>query len=258
LHSAAKIKKKYGLASVIVCRHTLEHVPEPFSFLQAMRLLLADDGMLFLETPSAYGITHDLHGHELWDEHLHIFLPHNLELLVRRAGFRIDKQLIQPYRGIDNILFWCKPIKQNSKKISHPASVPKNEQEVRLCQGFASRWKALRKKIISDASSWPKPIISIGASHPQFNFLLFTDLGKEVDYLVDDDPAKIGQYVPLPQPVKVISTDQLFEGNIEGNTPGTILLTAFGYDCWMEKIQKHFTSKGTRFIEPYPKTLSKS
>lgn len=252
LDSAGKIKKKYGLASVIICRHTLEHVPEPFSFLQAMRLLLADEGMLFIETPSAYGITHDLHGHELWDEHLHIFLLHNLEMLILRAGFRIDEKLIQHYQGVDNLLVWCKPIKSNSKKIRCRASYS-HQQEVRLCQSFASRWKAFCKQIILDASSWPRPIVGIGASHPQSNYLLFTGLGEQASLLVDDDPAKIGHYVPLPQPVKVISTAQLFEGKM----PGTVLLTAFGYESWMNKIRKHFASKGTRFIEPYTKTLPK-
>jgi len=246
LSSAVKIKKKHGLASVVVCRHTIEHVPNPLDFVKAIRTLLYDDGILFIETPASQEVTHNLHGYELWDEHLHIFTPENLDLLLYRTGFSKDMQQIRHYKGITNILVWAKP---NLKSLENKHLLSKASLEVEFCKSFNSRWSDFCKQKMLELKKWKKPIACIGASHPQSNFLIFTNIGKYVSFLIDDDPVKIGKFVPIPKPVPVISTEQLFKGE----PPGTIILGAFGYDDWMNKIQKHFISKKVLFVEPYPK-----
>ena len=62
--SAGRILKKHGPASVVVCRHVVEHTTDPNEFLRAISTILKPDGMLILETPNSDGILRELRCHE--------------------------------------------------------------------------------------------------------------------------------------------------------------------------------------------------
>lgn len=241
------ICKEYGQASVIICRHVLEHVQNPFDFLLAIQTLLKKDGILFIEVPNAHGITKKLFGHELWDEHLHSFTPENLSLLIQRAGFKVERTLLKSHQKsshASNILQWCRP--KITDNYQNPILVPLYP-DVELCRSFADRWKLLCKQILNDLPNWQRPIICIGASHPQTNFLIFTGLGHQIDFLIDDDKTKIGRYLPVPKPVLIISSIQF----INDNMYGTVVRTAFGYDDWMDRLVEPLIDAGIRIISPY-------
>lgn len=240
---ALKIQEKWGLASLVVCRHTLEHVPDPRALLLAMRSLLAQDGILLIEVPDAEVITHNLQGQELWDEHLHYFRVDNLSLILANTGFRVEEIQQIPQRSSSNIIGWCRLSPSDRETIS---PLTQNPSAVEACRRFRPHWLSLSDRLLEAKSHWKKPIVAIGASHLQSNFLQFTQLGSSLDLLIDDDPHKLGRYVPLPQPVRVISTAQL----LNGATPGTIIRTAFGYDQWMDKICQPLGQKGVQIIEP--------
>jgi SAM-dependent methyltransferase len=241
---AKAIRDDYGSAHAVVCRHTLEHVPDPYSFLQAMRSLLAENGILLLEVPNARAVTHELRGHELWDEHLHIFTPENLAMLSSRAGFATSSILVWPHRDTTNILFWATLQSPLSQEISAPQGCA---EDVQLCQGFEPRWRALSRNVAGEVSRGKKPIGMIGASHPQSNYALFTGVSPSIDLVVDDDPRKVGRYVPLPQPVKVLSTAQF----LDKQTPATMLRTAFGYEEWMDTLLAPLVATGINVVKPY-------
>jgi SAM-dependent methyltransferase len=241
---AGKIRQKYGAIPLVFCRHTLEHVPHPQELLLAMRLLLDEGGILFIEVPDTQPILQELKGHELWDEHLHYFTVENLSLLLYRSGFQVEEIQVMPHLSSGNILSWCSKSEAEKENLADFSTCTAN---VELCRSFPERWSLLRQKLHAQLPNWTKPIVAIGAAHSQSNFLLFTELGEHIDILVDDDPVKVGKYVPLPQPVPVISTAQL----LSSSPPGTILRTAFGYDTWMNKICHSLAKMGSQIIEPY-------
>jgi hypothetical protein len=100
-------------------------------------------------------------------------------------------------------------------------------------------------------ASCPTPIAAIGASHPQSNYLLFTNLGPLISALVDDDPVKAGRSVPVPQPVPVLSSAQF----IAADPPGAVLRTAFGYEDWMDRMLAPLVTGNVRVIRPYAPSL---
>ena len=242
------IRMKHGPARAVICRHTLEHVPNPSGFLENMRQLLADEGILFVEVPSSHTIIHDLYGYELWDEHLHIFSPENLSQAVSRAGFEVLSFEAWPLRGTENILLWA--------IVKPPASLSSCQysSDLNACAGFMAHWSRFSRNLDGSLAGIEGAISAIGASHPQSNFLLFTKLGNRIDQLIDDDPLKIGRFVPLPKSVPVISSKQHLM-----MPPAAIVLSAFGYDQWMNSIIEDFICKDVRIIRPYsPRGLFES
>jgi SAM-dependent methyltransferase len=243
--TAMRIREQYGAAGAVICRHTLEHTPDPVELLRAMRLLLRKGGALFIEVPDARNVTRLMRVHELWEEHLHYFTLDNLPLLLSRTGLVIDEAVRIPYRGTVNLLIWCR---DDSREAEQVASSTDHSADLADCRDFGAHWSKLRQRIMSCTRNWPKPVVFIGISHPQSNYLLFSGLGHQIDYLVDDDPSKIGRYAPVPQPVPIISTAQL----ISDYAPGTLVRGAFGYTEWMDYIGQALAPRDVLVIEPYP------
>jgi len=244
--TAAAVLQEQGASRAVICRHTLEHVPRPLEFLQAIRSVLAPDGIAFIEVPDARPITRDLRGHELWDEHLHIFTPANLQLIMRRAGFSVVRCNAWPERSDINLLLWGKAdagLYQNNP----PDSTAAPASEIQLCREFEECWKAFSARLQVDSASWPRPVYMLGASHPQTNFVHFTGLESSIDAFIDDNPAKANLLVPLAHPVPIFPASKL----LEGPAPGTILRGAFGYEDWMDRATALLAFQDTTILKPY-------
>jgi SAM-dependent methyltransferase len=251
--TAAAVLQEHGAARAVICRHTLEHVPRPLEFLQAIRSILAPDGIAFIEVPDARPITHDLRGHELWDEHLHIFTPANLQLIMRRAGFSILRCNAWTERSDINLLLWARADAGPSQN-SLPDSAAAPASEIQLCREFEKRWKAFSSRLQVEAASWPCPVYMLGASHPQTNFVYFTGLESSIDAFIDDNPAKANLLIPLARPTPIFPASKL----LEGPAPGTILRGAFGYEEWMDRATAPLSCGPAMVARPYGFSLLQS
>jgi len=237
--TARAITSRRGRAKVVVCRHTLEHVPDPVSLLQSMRQLLDEEGMLFVEVPDSTTIFDNLRGYELWDEHVHGFTTSSLEVALERAGLEAARTLVLTHRHARNVLAWAHPtVTRRQKTRSNGASVQLGS--------FARRWRDYAKSLAVEAESWKRPVLAIGASHPQTNFLLFTGLGQHTCGFIDDDQSKIGLYAAVPEPQPIFSSAQISE-KFES---ATILMTAFGYEAWMQELRKTLPPAKYQFVDP--------
>ena len=80
-------------ADVVVCRHVIEHVPEPMALLRSLRAALGHSPgvRVFFETPCVEWI---LRNRVLWDffyEHCSLFTAGSLSLAFRCAGFAVER-----------------------------------------------------------------------------------------------------------------------------------------------------------------------
>jgi len=80
-------------ADVVICRHVIEHVPEPLELLNSVRHALSKSpsAYVFFETPTVEWM---LRNKTFWDffyEHCSIFTAQSLTTAFQRAGFRVDQ-----------------------------------------------------------------------------------------------------------------------------------------------------------------------
>ena len=80
-------------ADVVVCRHVIEHVPDPTQLLRAVRSALtnAPHARVFFETPCVDWI---LRNRVVWDffyEHCSLFSSASLRLAFERTGFMVER-----------------------------------------------------------------------------------------------------------------------------------------------------------------------
>lgn len=92
--------------SLVVCRHTLEHIPDPGSFLRQIRAALPPDVPVYLEVPDLRWI---LENHAFWDfcyEHCNYFTAESLAFIAQLAGFRVVSAGV----GFGNQYLWLEAI----------------------------------------------------------------------------------------------------------------------------------------------------
>jgi methylation protein EvaC len=225
-----KLLAEYGPARAVICRHTLEHVPHPAAFVAALAQCLdGDQALALVEVPDGSAIPDLLNVYEFWDEHLFYFSQNNLMRLLQRAGLEVTETAVQQHLETRNLLAWCK--KANTVGVQ-----PFGSQDaacVALWQSLPARWEAFKAGFTQALSKTPGPVYAIGASHSQTNLVNYAGVGKQVDFFIDDDAAKVGRLPPVAETRNVIISTKDFEVSAKG---GTIIKTGFGYENWTQKL----------------------
>ena len=243
---SAGIVQKFGMPRAIVCRHTVEHVPDPFTFVAAMRTCIAEkDGVLLIELPDGSAIPELLNVYELWDEHLCYFSSENAALMLARAGFAVTENLSYPYLDTRNIVLWAHPGQVQSEIASDQRR--HLEKRIELWRKMPGAWRRVTTEMERQLRAAPKPVYSVGASHSQTNFFGFADLGGSVDFMVDDDARKVGKVPPIKGGAPAIISTAQFESSANR---GTVVLTGFGYSKWTQRIRSHARNAGMKLIDP--------
>ena len=78
-----------GTMDVVLCHHTLEHVPEPPAVLREIRRLLAPGGKLLLFVPLERGANYSHFSPDEPNHHLYSWNAQTLGNLVRECGFDV-------------------------------------------------------------------------------------------------------------------------------------------------------------------------
>ncbi|HSQ58675.1 MAG TPA: class I SAM-dependent methyltransferase, partial [Gemmata sp.] len=91
------VKDFYGPATavpadVVVCRHVIEHVPEPLELLRTVRAAVGESGKtrVFFETPCVEWILRHRVPWDFFYEHCSLFTAASLALAMKRAGFAVS------------------------------------------------------------------------------------------------------------------------------------------------------------------------
>ena len=235
----------YGAPKLVICRHTLEHVPSPGLFIQALRaVLVPENGTALLEVPDSTAIIQGLNFVELWDEHLFYFTPYTLGLLAEKSGLRVTDAMAFPHLDTRNILVHV----TSETRAENQASMSIPSSELELWRSFSERFKVVSEQIKNDVRVRSAPIYMLGASHPQCNFVNYLGLEPFVDFMIDDDPDKVGMLPSIINNSVRIITSEEFSDQPQG---GTLILTGFGYANWTRQISDVAKSKGMEILDPY-------
>jgi SAM-dependent methyltransferase len=236
--------KDFGAPKLIICRHTLEHVPNPAVFVRSLRtLLVAGKGVALVEVPDSSAIPEGVNFVEFWDEHLFYFTPFTLKLLMKRHGLKVVSEVVLPHLETRNILLQVTSdachdgLEENAVILS----------EISVWKKFSDRFRIVSEQIRNEVLAAQKPIYMIGASHPQCNFVNYLELASLVDFMIDDDPLKVGKLPSVSSTSLMIINSEEFSRQAQF---GTLLLTGFGYECWTRKLCDLAGSKSLQIIDP--------
>ena len=205
-------------ADLVVCRHALEHLPQPGTLLAGLRRAIGKRSTaLYFEVPDA---RFTLDGLGIWDliyEHCGYFTPSSLAAAFRRAGFALDS--IESAFGGQFLGLHARPTPPPSGGglsgaggTAHPtvnvmsfpfaAAGPPGAMEPDLSlrvERFAAAYHAkvanwrLR---LDELRRQGRRTVLWGAGSKGVSFINTLDVGEAVAALVDLNPHKQGRFVP--------------------------------------------------------------
>lgn len=180
-------------ADVVVCRHVIEHVPDPVGLLTAVRAALrgSADARVFFETPTVEWI---LRNRVVWDffyEHCSYFTGRSLAAAFEAAGFAA-REVRHVFGGQ---YLWLE-----AAPASAPAAAPGDGGEVlRLAREFAAAEPEVRAAYHAQLAEWGGKggvaLWGAGAKGATLADLIDPDR-RLVACVVDLNPQKQGRYLP--------------------------------------------------------------
>lgn len=195
-----------------VCYNFLEHQPNPIQFLRGIYNNLSDKAYGIITVPSFDYMVNNSGLYEITRDHLSYFTKDTFQKVLEYSGFRaLDISTINN----DTLIATVK--KQMILDLQKQIRI--HEQLINSINEFVKNEIKQKRKI----AVW-------GASHQCFTVLAITELGNNIEYIIDSSPRKQERYSPVTH-LQIVHPDYFFEKKVD-----TIIIMAPGYAKEIEKI----------------------
>ncbi len=191
-------------ADLIVCRHVLEHIPDPDAFVAQVRRAVGEQqSVVFFEVPNALWT---LQRGGIWDviyEHCSYYSPTSLAHLFERHGFRVlavNEVFGGQFLTIEAVTE--EGARGQGARAREESSSPEpgtwNLEPAADAEAFAAAYRAKRDewcgRLRELAAAGQRGVVW-GAGSKGVTFLNATGAGEEIVAVVDINPRKQGKYV---------------------------------------------------------------
>ena len=185
-------------ADVVVCRHTLEHIPATGAFLRMLRRSIGErpDTLLFFELPDMLRVLRESAFWDIYYEHCSYFTPGSLARLFRSTGFEVER-LGLAYDD-QYILLEARPATDSvtDDRLTLEEDVDEVVEGVEsFTAGHRTSLARWRGELDALARRGRRPVVW-GSGSKGVAFLTALDGGHQVEYVVDINPNKHGKYMP--------------------------------------------------------------
>lgn len=183
-------------ADLILCRHVLEHIEDPDSFIDTVRRAVngRSDTIVFFEVPNALFTLR--HG-GIWDviyEHCSYFTPQSLAYLFRKHGFEV--LAVNQVFGGQFLTIEARLAAETAAAPLPPAA--ELEQLTADARAFAGGYREKvaewRQRLARVAAAGQKAVIW-GSGSKGVTFLNVLDPDRVIRYAVDINPRKQGKFI---------------------------------------------------------------
>lgn len=193
--------------NLIIANNVFNHSDDPASFLRGVYDLLQENGTFIYEVPYWGETITSGHFDQIYHEHVTYHTVTNAKKLLNTNGFDLMNIEFTPYHGQCLRVYAKKIDTSNVPSINVYTKIKEEEplhspmdQRVWANKVYENRLNGLKSfHLISDAVHKRKQIIfGIGAAAKANTFLSFYGLThKEIDFITDASPQKIGKVTPL-------------------------------------------------------------
>ena len=184
-------------ADLISCRHVLEHIPDPQTFIGNLRRSIGDRSAtaIYFEVPNLLYTLRDMGIWDLIYEHCSYFGTGSLSRLFLAGGF--DVIAVHEVFGGQYVGLEAQPSSGSRGRMSQTPADP--GEMLTMVEDFSRRYRekvAFWEDRLSDLRRQGKKAVVWGGGSKGVTFLNTVKPGEQVEALVDINPRKQGMYVP--------------------------------------------------------------
>ena len=251
--TALKIKKEYGPADLILCRHVFAHVPEIHEFVKGLKDLLHRKGTVAIESPYLIDFVNKNEFDTIYHEHYSYLSVQSMTYLINLYDMEVfDLERVDIHGG--SIIYFIGHKGEHNIK-NTITDMLNMEKEMGLDKketyiSFSKRSEAVRKKIVTlltELNSSNKRVVAYGAPAKGNTLLNYCGISTRlIEYTVDKSPYKQGLYTPGAR-IPVYHPDKIIQ-----DMPDYVFLLAWNFAEEILDQQKTYREKGGKFIIPIP------
>jgi len=236
-----------GRYQVVIARHILEHAHDLPGFVAGLRVLLARNGYLIFEVPDFTASVRGGNYSTIWEEHVVYFTKTTFPAVLHRLGLQVREVFTYP-SALEDLLVG---VTQAGERGGN-AGIDDIDVQGELAQGrqYAAGLPAVREAwsgALAGEHAAGRQVALLGAGHLAIMFVNLLGLGSEIDFVVDDDPAKCGRYLPGSH-LPVYPSDVLYSGPV-----GLCLMSvAPESECTVQQRHRRFLESGGRLVSIFP------
>jgi len=208
---------------IVISRHYLEHVLDPFDWINAISKAVSDEGMLIVEVPNvAFYINNGL-SEVFSHQHIHGFSSDSIQLLLNKLNIHVD-EVVESENNL--IVFASKSSDEDCHSLSSHAAL------IEVYINARERNQDLVTKVLSQFNNkriaiWGAGGFGISVSKT-YNIPL-----ESINYFIDSDPAKNSmEYISLEK--KIVAPSSLKEDPVD-----LIVIASMYGDNIMESIKNN-------------------
>lgn len=253
---AKKILQKYGAPDVITATNVFAHVHDVKSFVQNVKLVLDDEGLLVIEVPYALNLIKKNEFDTIYHEHLSYFLVKPLKRLFENEGLVLADVQEMPIHGGTIRVFVVK--KENKGFVRQTARVQdflNREQKeglhsVKSYFDFVKQLLDLKIELLlllSRIKKEGKSIAGYAASAKGNTMLNYCGISSDfIDFIIDETPEKqnklyAGNHIPI-----------FGYSELEKRKPDYLIILAWNFAKEIMAKTKQHEKRGGKYIIPIP------
>ena len=249
LKVAREIKAKYGLAKIVTANNAFAHSDNLIEILESIKLIMKPDGIFVFEVSYLLDviqkvllgtISHEHHSYHSLIPLIKLLKKFNLEIInVERVSIQGGSLI-----GTVQIIGGSQKISSSVKELVD-LEVKEKLNSTETLKNFAKKIKTLKKElneIFTKIKKEGKSIVGYGAARSGTTLITQMNLGKLIDYIVDDSPQKQGKFTPGDH-ILVKPTSTIYE-----KKPDYIFILAWIHAKNIIKNNKKFLDQGGFFI----------
>lgn len=248
-HRIAKsIVRDFGKAKMIYGNNCIAHIDNLDDIMNGVVELLTNDGVFGVECNYWGGMVTNKNYSLIYHDHFSYFTLMNWVDYAKKFRLRVFDAVITPAQGGSLRLFMDRGERKITDRCEKLASqeIETHLADYETCVAYEKNVRAEAQKLhnlIRDLRVQQKTIAGYGAAAKGFSVLKLADLGQaDIEYFVDDSPAKQGKFTPITH-IPVISRKEA-----EDKLPDYFFLTAPNYEKVIIEKESDFQANGGKFI----------
>ena len=250
--TASAILKKYGKARIITATNVLAHVDDLNGFLNAVKILLDDNGLFIVEVPYLYNLLSKNEFDTVYHEHLSYFLVRPLKKLYDSHKLKIIKIEKYQIHGGSIRIFASKNSLSEESSIKKFQKFERSKKlyDINTYKNFDKKAKKVRKdllNILAGIKNRNKKIAAYGASAKGNTLLNYCGIDRKiVRFIIDDTPEKQNLISPGSK-IRIVDSGYLNKEN-----PDYIILLAWNFAGEIIQKTKSVYKRKVKYIIPIP------